>query len=53
MEKNWTVQVGHLIEQEKMVILAIGKQICFEAFAKIEAQGDVTSIQQINLQSLN
>ena len=49
--KELTVQAGHLIEQEKMVILAIGKQ--HVSAAKIEAQGDVTSIQQINLQSLN
>ena len=49
--KELTVQAGHLLEQEKLVILAIGKT--HVSAAKIEAQGNETSIQQIDLQSLN
>ena len=49
--KELTVQAGHIIEEEKIVILAIGKQRL--SAAKIEAQGDVTSIQEIDLQALN
>ena len=49
--KEITVQAGRLLEQEKIVVLAIGKN--HVSLARIEQQGDVTSIQQIDIQSLN
>ncbi len=45
-----SVQAGAILQEENLVVLAIGKD--HVSVAKIHPQGDVTSIQQIDLQPL-
>ena len=45
-----SVQAGHVLGEERLVVLAIGKN--HVSLAKIHPQGDMTTIQQIDLQPL-